>query len=169
MVSLLQKLEDLGEFVSSREPRVNSGGCCVFAACVGSRLASLGIPSWGVVADSSTKVDIATARRNGNTNGRRLSTPTDWYSVGVGFNHVLLQFAYEDAVWTYDAEHLVQGTPHQDPTLGNPIVPGYLTIAELRRLAATPVGWNSMFPRETGIPLIRRAVKKYLPTVFLSR
>jgi hypothetical protein len=167
MVNVLDAVKACGAFVYEREPFINSGGCAVYAAHVARRLKALGVPVWARVADFSRRTNLAEARRALHTNNRNARRPfyaRDWNGAGVGFNHVLIQFAHGGDVWTHDAENTEQGDPSYDPTLGNPMLPGYMTTREVWDIASrNEREWNTQFPRDTGIPLIREAVNKFLP------
>lgn len=139
-------------------PVINSGGCCVYAAHITSRLARLGVPAWGVVAhDYYRPVRNADELRLKH----RPKNMTDWNDCGLYFHHVLTRFVFAGRIWTHDSESLVDSVSGRDPTYRYKLCEGAFSSAELKTLAACD-GWNPMFPREEGTTAIRKAIAKHL-------
>lgn len=157
---LVDDLRELGAHVEGLLPDVNSGGCCVYAAYVARRLHRLGVPAWGVV--SNRDIDPGNADLNAIRRKRKPRNVRDWNNSGVIFSHVLVQFVEGGQIWTHDTGTTTDRVLERDPTLNRPMMAGYLTVSELSALSSNQDGWNDMFDRDEGIPVIRAAVREYL-------
>lgn len=154
-LNVKRQLEALAE-KASEIPRLNHGGCCVFAALVAERLHAVGIPVWGVVSEHDAKADLNEVRLT----KKPQNTVASWNAAGVWFRHVLVQFALDGKVWTYDSEGLVEGSPKVEDTCGGKLYSGNLTVSELNELAKSR-GWSSAFDRGE-IPRLRKLCDNYL-------
>jgi hypothetical protein len=158
---LIENLVALGQDCNDNIEYLNAGGCCVYAAHVAKRLHALHVPTWGIVGQSwgNRGLDLNEIRRN-----NRPRTTTDWNRAGVHFTHVLVQFVHDGKVWTHDSNRTVPEAIKRESTCYSEILPGLLTTGELTALASKQEGWNRMFDREAGIPVIQSNVRKYLST-----
>ena len=154
---LIERLKAVGDCVMKHAPRVNNGGCAVYAAAVAAHLADRGITTWGVLTSQLRKDDLHTVREQDEPH-----TLDDWNSSGVFIGHVMIQFEHNSRVWTHDTRRTTCGRVHKDSCFGERLCPGYLTIPELVTIADQPEGWNPVFRRETGIPVIQAAVRRHL-------
>lgn len=147
-------LNRIGRRVNFLFPNINYGGCCVFAAIVGTELKRLGISARGIVASYSNEVgntNIDAARENVSEN-----IPWKWEESGVCFTHVGVEYDINGTVKHYDSN----GVKRKGSRLMHwEIYDGRLTVDELKELSRTGKGWNSRFTRKD-IPAIRRLIKE---------
>jgi hypothetical protein len=158
-VRLIEQLKAMGSDTQTSLDHLNAGGCCVYAAEVSSRLAELGVPVWGVVSSgwaSESGLNINDIRLN-----QRPQNVREWNRAGIRFGHVLIQFVHGGEIWTHDSADTAPATTGKHACRTD-LFGGYMTVPELKALAGTQEGWNSMFDREEGIPVIRQNVTDYL-------
>jgi hypothetical protein len=153
---LFDQLRGLGAEVMEEYPRINQGGCCVFASLVAQALERKEIPVRGIVCMFYVAKDL-----NVDEVRPKLAdpgNPADWSYHGIYFNHVGVEFVYDHDDYHYDVENLGHARPSLDTYN---VIDGRLSVQELTWLAARSEAWNSGFDRR-GIPRIKRLVKKYL-------
>lgn len=155
--ALVESLKSCGRMVLEHAPEVNHGGCGVYAAKVAMALQDRGIEVWGVISSPLRNDDLNIVRNESNPR-----TVRQWNDAGVIFNHVLVQFEHRGRIYTHDARNTSAGKLKREPTFGGLICPGYLTVPEMVTLAAHPKGWNSAFDRKAGIPVIKKAIRRFL-------
>ncbi len=165
-MSLARTLDALGEEVNTRWPKINNGGCCVFASLVGTALEKKGIRIKGVVSSyfAETAKPISTARKGvlrQVNNDPKSYTLRAWNDNGVSFGHVGLEFKINGKRMHYDSNGLV---PAGGELLGFPIYRGRLTLEEMTILANSNEGWNPQFGRGN-IPALKRLITKRLKNV----
>src|SRR5260370_24238676 len=108
MSPVIDALDALGRELDRKEPNLNAGGCCLYAAQVARALIEAGIPAWGRAlayeAASGPSVDEV-----------RGSLPSDWHSNlewetrGVLFGHVQVQFELDSKRYTNDSHGTYAG------------------------------------------------------------
>jgi len=154
-MSLIKFLNNLGDAVDEKIDNVNFGGCCVFAAIVAARLATI-CPTRIVVACPhdywDDDVTIEKARHYVQSN-----SPTEWNDAGVEFGHVIVEFDYECRTWHYDSAGVTRKLSRTN-TFDFPIVDGFLSIKEACELASYP-DWNNRFDRSQ-IPEMAEVINK---------
>lgn len=135
---------------------INRGGCCVFAALLGRKLIKLGIPAWGVALSRNKKWETSVAEARREVQERY--NVYDWNYNGVSFDHVGVRFKLEGKYYQADS----MGVQRVSPTLRDwQVLAGRFTIDEFEAFAKSNRGfWNEEFHRKTGIPAIKRAIKK---------
>lgn len=159
-MDILKRLVDLGQTVNQHYPKINHGGCCVYAALVARALKDRGIESRGIAASCMTKdwytgkvKDLDPVRKKITNN-----TCAEWNENDVYFGHVGIEFKYRGRYRHYDSNGLHMRMPALS---GLTIYKGRLTLEEMESLAATRDGWNSTFDRKH-IPDVKRMVEDYL-------
>lgn len=154
-MTLIEKLDELGQVVSELFPAINQGGCCVFAAMVINELQKQGIKASGIVMDfmahKDTHIDAVRPLVKANT-------IFEWQNNGIHFNHVAVEFTVGRKKKHYDTVGVVNADKRFQ---GMPIYQGRMTLEELEQISARQPGWNPTF-RRRDIPDIRRLVKNYL-------
>lgn len=157
MSTVIDALDAMGRELDRKEPNLNRGGCCVYAAQVARALIDAGIPAWG-------RALAYDARYGPSVDAVRSELPSDWSSNedwetrGVIFGHVQVQFELDGKRYTNDSH----GTYEGEGRRAEDMAPGRLHVEELERLAASPVGWNDDFDRDEGIPRVQETVHRYL-------
>lgn len=154
-MSIIEKLDELGEVVSDLYPNINNGGCCVFAAMVVNELQKQGIKASGIVIDSGARssIHIDEVRPLIKTN-----TVNEWQNNGVFFWHVAVEFTMGNKKHHYDTGGVKKAT---NAFGGIPVYKGRMKLEEMKSIAARQPGWNPAFRRKD-IPAIRKLVKFYL-------
>jgi len=138
--------------VHKKHQYINWGGCCVFAGILGKHLAAVG----------KVRVRVINSMWDGERNldevrkKVRKNECAEWNRHGVGFSHVVIEFAYKRRYYIIDSEGIRVLTNNLDSRY----VEGALTVEEARELGSTPRGWNSIFNRDE-IPAIRGKVQRY--------
>jgi hypothetical protein len=155
----LTLIQEIGHRIAEHIPFINHGGCCVYAAILADRLQEHGIPVWGRVADSWC-ASVNTARDNAAKNNISLESVSDWNRAGLSFCHVFLQFVLDGEHYSHDTDNIVSGNPKS--FANHTVQDGYLSVTELKTLAASVCGWNRVFNRDQ-IPTIQAMVDEYLP------
>ncbi len=160
-MNLIRRLNMLGKEINTSYPRINSGGCCVYASLVAEELIKLGVKVQGIVgywnAKSEPSLDyIRPLIKTG--------TLSDWHDNGVNFSHVGLEFIHNGYTRHYDSN----GVSFQRKKLmGFPLYDGRLLPKELRKLAASREGWNPYFNRRD-IPDIRKLIAEHMSKVKIA-
>lgn len=161
-MDIVAKLNKLGNDIKERYPRINHGGCCVYAAMVVAALKKHDIDAKGIVASYGAgkpkwmSNDIATitkARKNVQKNDIH-----EWQANGISFSHVGVEFKVGGEKKHYDTDGVRKAGKILDDM---PIYTGRLEYIELRALAGKKAGWNTSFNRRD-IPAIRKLVKSRL-------
>lgn len=163
---IVSQLQRLGREANARVRYLNCGGCAVYVALVSRALLNRGIPARARVADWSQtgehtvdKVRAVLAEKGIDTNN---ATPHDWNAEGIKFTHVLVEFEYRGRTYLADSNFVDTKRRKREPTCGAPLLPGALSVPEVESLASTPVGWNAMFDRDEGIPILKQIVAAHL-------
>lgn len=165
----LEAIDETGRSVFKKLPRINSGGCCVYAAHMAQALQSVGLGSKCRVSSLfSDPRDLNKIRRFANP----LGNWKEWRKQGVNFDHVLVEFELAGVRYYHDAENTTAENDMDtddgylvEPTVGGKLCDGWLEIDEALALSEIPYAWNSMFDRERGIPIINRAISDFLERV----
>lgn len=158
MMDFFSRLNELGSDVYARYPRINCGGCCVFASLVGARLERLGIATRIAVGDDEIEL---------GTNIDEIRPKIDnklrnWNREGVHFGHVVVEFDYDGATYHYDTAGVIPAQDHTK-TINYQIFDGRLTVKEASELAAEE-RWNWMFNRAC-IPDLTRMVNDFFDMI----
>lgn len=163
---IVSQLQRLGREANARVPELNCGGCAVYAALVSRALLKRGILARARVADryqtgeyTVDKVRAVLAENGIDTNN---ATPDDWHAEGISFTHVLVEFEYCGRTYLADSNFVDTERLKREPTCGAPLLPGVLSVPEVESLASTPDGWNAMFDRDEGIPILKQLVAAHL-------
>lgn len=156
-----KRLARFGEAVNAiTDGKANYGGCCVIASIAADALDAIGVKARGVVATTFGESIDAARPENSEAAG-----PREWNRNGLRFYHVGLEVAVRPRPLLFDSEGMVPRAARDEsqrlPGGMWPLIPGYLSRAELRALAGRADGWNSTFPRRV-IPKIRQAAKRIL-------
>ena len=149
-MDLLETIDALCNHIDDSVDKINSGGCAVFAACMGKRLMQYGEVRIAVGCDDGdTTIDDA-------RDGVLFNTTGEWNENGVFFNHIVVEFKYEGKMYHIDSSG-VHKESHFTHLGSFPILDGRLTVAECGEIAGSSEGWNWMFNR-AAIPRIQRMV-----------
>ena len=171
MTSMIRTLQEMGLSIRETIPTLNSGGCAVYAALVGSRLEELGYVVRGVVSDYEEQrnnlSDLFNSFRPRNTQ--------QWRYLSH-YAHVLLTIEIDDITYLHDSDHTIaynniRTTDENikiEPTCHGRLMDGDIPMYALRSLASAKV-WNSLFPRKESFPIIERLIEDHLGTFERSR
>jgi len=155
-MDLIEKLNLLGQEVNKYSPKINFGGCCVFAAAVARALEAQGVKARGIVASycaSNHTTPIGKIRPKVKNNSIH-----EWRDNGIYFGHVGVEFTYKGRLYHYDSCGVHTKTDKLD---NMPIYRGRMKHHEMQAIANVPEGWNTEFPRRH-IPHIEHLIKKHL-------
>lgn len=158
MKSLLQ-LQAFGVKILEKYPKINEGGCAVFAALMANELVKF-YPVTVLVSDTYGGVDNIDEVRSAVS----CNTVYEWNDNGLYFGHVFLEITHDNKKYHFDAGNLCSAD-ERDPSLGFPIIPGCLTLKEVNELADCDMGWNSSFNRDN-IPQLKLKVKTFFAKEF---
>lgn len=154
-MNLIEKLRQLGERVEEEFPRINQGGCCVYAAEV-AKVIQQWVPvrirayNWTTVEEPLAALKVKNPA----------NTMSVWYDLGLDFYHLVLEFDYEGETYRCDTSHTKKAEDCE--TYGNgQLLDGYFTLEEAEVLAADASGWNYLFDRES-IPLLKCVIAEEL-------
>lgn len=155
--TVVDALDEMGRELDRKVPDLNYGGCCVYAANVARALINAGIPAWGRALSwrHGEGPSVEEVRRE---IGDNWTSNLQWEEHGVIFGHVQVQFELDGKTYTTDSHGTYEGQGYR----GDDMSPGRIRVEELEKLAATPVGWNSDFNRDKGIPAVQQIVHRYL-------
>lgn len=162
---IVSQLRRLGQEANARVRYLNCGGCAVYAALVSRALLKRGIPARARVADqyqsknTVDKVRGVLAEKGINTDNAR---PRDWNAEGIVFTHVLVEFEYCGRTYLADSNFVDAKRRKREPTCGAPLLQGALSVPEVESLASGPDGWNVMFDRDEGIPILKQLMAAHL-------
>lgn len=147
------RLDDLGRRVNFLFPKINNGGCCVFAALVTAELQRLGINARGIVATYNPEKHIDKVRPKVSSN-----TLDEWENNGINFTHVGVEYEIDGTVKHYDSN----GVRDCGKKLMHwYIYKGRLLLEEMKELSRTGRGWNPSFKRKD-VPALKRIIKEEL-------
>jgi len=148
-------LNVLGTEVSKKIDYINSGGCCVFAACIGEELKLRGIETSIIVAASwGIEANINQAREKVAVPNRK----QEWNNAGINFHHVGVEYIIDHDSFHYDSN----GSHHADGMLGDwMLYDGRMSVEDAAGLANEEEGWNTCFNRGD-IPTLRRFIRTFL-------
>lgn len=150
------KLRAMGDDIQLRFPLINQGGCCVYAALVGRELQRMEIPVRGFVGMlwDFEKSHVDKARRRVSNPGNLI----EWINNGVHFHHVGLEIIYD-----YDDYHVdTDRVQHAGGRFGDyTVIPGRLTLQEVRSLASATEGWSENFNRKD-IPKVKKLIRYHM-------
>lgn len=161
--SLLKSIDVFAKSIGDQYPRLNRGGCCVFAAHVGIRLNRF------VPVKLRMTTNIWDIRENGekldlNKLRRKVDYSLDqsrWKRNGLpNIHHVFIEFELNGQRYFLDSNGLVAVSNTEDEFDDDPIVDGHFTFAEAYSFAGKPEFWNSIFDRNE-IPALKRRVKRF--------
>lgn len=158
---LIKSLRNLTRVVNMNVRDVSSGGCGVYAACVGSELERLGVNVDIVIVDEdvddkTASVSIAAARAKIKTARKKVNVFT-WNLYGIEFGHVVVEFEYRGKRYWCDSNKVVPAGD-ADPTFGWRPYRGRMTVKEIKKIARTADGWNRTYDRSNNDTL-RKIVK----------
>lgn len=156
-MNVLQALRETADQASNNIPKLNYGGCGVYAAAVATALAGLNIPVHGVVERGwDDSEDLEESRLAAAKPPR---TVLEWNKVKVHFRHVLVVARIADRWWIHDSQRTLE-LVNDHP--GDGYIRGKLTLAELRNVARCRVGWNTSFDRRRYLRSVKSVTQKYL-------
>lgn len=149
-------IEQLHQFVRilhKKYPKINYGGCCVFASHIAQHLQHL-FPTKIILFDSeSADVDINQIKSTLATNSL-----VEWNAHNVYPGHVLVQFEYNNKSYMLDSRgvYLLQDV---EPSFEYMRISGWLSVDEALELAED-AGWCSDFDR-SNIPNMDHDIKGF--------
>lgn len=146
--TIARKLNKLGAQVLAQYPKINAGGCCVYAALISAKLAK-------IVSNVQVRVEGYSSAHNKNIDHIRpriANEGNDWSCHGVHFNHVIVTYEVNGRTWYYDARGAGrQYAPlcsERPKKIGHKsLYAGSLTITEASYLASESRRWNPSFDR----------------------
>jgi len=135
-------------------PRLNDGGCGVFALAVAEHLH--GKVNFKIKASDDTPGCLDTAREKMIKRGSSDTSLYAWGDNYIWFGHIFLEIEIDGMHYRYDSSgiSLADGT---DPSFGWECHAGELTMWELKEMVRQPEGWNEAFKRRD-IPKVRELV-----------
>ena len=155
----INHLNIFGAKVEKAMPRINSGGCAVFATLVAERLRKhfdTRIRTAGYVWDNARKgVDEARAiiKRN---------SLTEWQGAGISFGHVIVEFDCDGDTFHYDTTGVIPAAP-RTKAFDFEVFDGHFSVEEMRVLALDSGGrgWNNEFDHRSLTPTLKFMVKQF--------
>lgn len=156
-------LRALAEQANKQFPDLNSGGCAVFAVMVADALRAQGINARIAVAMYHPPgLSMFSARHNAKHGGNNPPEMEDYNASDIYFNHVAVSFIINGRRWIYETTGGLQRRTRHTHVMGMSLVPGSLSVDEVRPIAFSPWGWNDQFDRDD-IPLVQELIADYLP------
>ena len=140
-------------------PNLNRGGCGVVAAHIAKRLQHI-FPTRVVVYNENPDIKVDNIRNKiKNTN-----SPTQWEKKGFRWDHVYVEFDFENKTYLMDSDGIQVAKDTIDLTTRNYEFilhkSGYLTIDEICAHAAVSTNWNWAFDRWR-IPAIKKRIHRF--------
>ncbi len=140
----------------------NYGGCAVVASILAKNLLphvdDLKIVCTHTWYDTTLNIDSVRDKVKDNT-------VHSWNSVGIAFNHVWVEFKWNNRWYAVDSEGL-RSRRALYSNWSKPFV-GSFTLKEINQLAMSPSGWNSTFKRKQ-IPHMRKFAKRQISSAFIA-
>lgn len=157
--SLFKRLRKLQSTMQTHHPRLNYGGCGVFAYLVGEQLQKLGLEVEIVTPTDGGYYLSASRVRSNVTNKERAR---EWTDNGLCRQHLAVRFKTKaGVVYTYDSDRLARSASsfggdydYTDPKFGTG-----LTVKETKLMCKSQDGWNNTFPRKS-IPKVKSQVSE---------
>lgn len=164
-----EKLNELCHSIYEEVPDINYGGCGFFAEALVINLHKYKVDTEAQVKlmfQPAYEADIQTGRERIMNQGLNNLHMSDWYLVGIGFHHLVVQTKL------YNKEYIVDATGTYNPESytfhGHKVSPGYFTLEEMRSFLNHKPGWNSMFSRRD-VPRIRSKMDGFFKDYFSNR
>lgn len=158
--------------------RINDGGCGVAAYNIMRALRKQGVECYGRVFGYEhdpdyENCDVDAARRNLRQQmptSHRSANINDWGMAGLDLHHVMVEVVIDNGErYLLDSERRmwIDGVPeHQVFCDCWQLIPGRLSISELRGMAMTPAGWNPRFQRRGNISRVKKLADQVASEVF---
>lgn len=158
----IRKINKLMQTINSEIPHINCGGCGVFASLLYPFLQELGTkPIIRLVHRSETNTDLSDIRRQLEDTNSCL----DWQQH-TWFTHLLIEFTNDGKQYVIDSTGIFNLDKSEYYACE-----GAFSYEEVKYFAASPSGWNTMFPRRT-IPVITKKLSsgfsELFPTIFIK-
>jgi hypothetical protein len=151
-ITMINKLNEVAELVTSKARNINCGGCCVFASLVLDHVQNMTPVRISVLSNwfgRENSIDVARTKVTCNQTN-------EWNENGIYFGHVILEFDHDGVTYFYDSDGVTK--KDQDYRAGDQ-VDGYLTTQECKELAED-VNWNRMFDR-ANIPTMKATIDTF--------
>lgn len=152
---LAQSLSNFAKTMHKVHPRMNNGGCGIFAVHMAKRLQHI-VPTRIKLIDYS--------HHNLDEIRAELDNPLDirqWHNHGINFVHLIVEFDYKDHTYHFDTNGLNFANDKESPNYkGYGLASGSFTIEEVSHFVAAPYSWNDWFNRRE-IPAVKRRVKNF--------
>lgn len=155
-MNIVETLQKVGAAVFENFPDINRGGCCVYAAAVAAALqpkmpVRIRAYNWDALED--TRLEVLKQENPGNT-------MSQWYSLGLDFYHLVLEFEAEGQAYHCDAETVLPAEA-MHAKIGGTLLEGSFTVEEAQVLADDASGWNPTFDRNV-IPDVHALIASQL-------
>lgn len=152
-MSITKLLKQIGEEVNLEVPRLNSGGCCVYAAKVGAALEKQGY-----------EVRVIVKKNDWNTNqvGNDFDVKCPIQAenkLPISFNHVGIAIKVGKSWYTHDSVVTKRSTK----TFGlwnDKVADVYFTVKQAQSFASKSGFWDCWYPRRQGAKVINRVLKE---------
>ena len=145
-------LNNFAKQILKQYPKINCGGCAVFAAHMGRHLQRY-YPVRIITYGNQTHNTVNSVRKRVKVN-----TCPEWGAHGLDLNHLAIEFTdHNGKVWEYDTMGLY---PVDSVMTRFPKHCGYLTVEEAMEMASIPDGWNDDFDR-SHIPELKQQIRKF--------
>lgn len=152
--NIRSRLRRLAKTARAQYPKLNYGGCCVFAAAVATELEKHGV-KYEVISVGNEHTNLNELRPSRNT-------VDDWNSMGVGFGHVGVRLKLKGRWYTYDSDRPLVPGKYKFGFDGYgywQAAKGGITAAEATELANEPA-WNRQFWKRSNVEGVREMVKE---------
>lgn len=165
-MNLIDRLNALAKVVNYNIPRVNEGGCAVFASHVayqlkyGHNLNHVVLRSGSWMNDDDRSIDDVRQHIPSN------ATTEEWNDNGVYFGHVIVEFTYKKKKYHYDSHAGVITAKGRKKTAldGLPLYDGHLSVEEGMQISSHQEGWNRSFSRRN-IPKMIKMIHEHLSPI----
>lgn len=160
---LVRRLNAFGRHVEDTFPRINHGGCAVFAVAVAEHLRqkyptsiAVGAAYYWTTPENIPSIDAARPKIVSDS-------MVDWNNNGVHFNHVIVEFKHGNKTYHFDTAGCIKAAD-MTKTGNYRLAKGRMTVVEAAWVAAEENGWNKSFDRAF-IPQLLEMVDNFFATV----
>ena len=154
---LRQRLDSLGDAITTHVDSPNYGGCGVIAGCVGRALQKLDVLCEVVTPVACGREPASAVRANVTNPG----SAKDWDRNGLSRSHLAVRFRYDGTTYCWDSNGLYEGGDKFGHYSTTAEFGDGLTVSECVKISSRQAGWNRDFDRRQ-IPLIKHLVQHHL-------
>ena len=159
-----EQIHEALKHIDNKYSNINCGGCGVMATLIGEYLSNLTEIriAVGVKECFSKELELSFDQIRHVLSDNVNTSVSDWYSHGISFNHVWVEFLWGNVWYSIDMQDMRKGTYGVDDVF----IPyeGRLSLDNIKNLSNNITGWNTMFNRDQ-IPAIKHDIETKLKQV----